>query len=81
MKNFKILFLFLSLILIFEITASKEANAAACTVTNGVYSETEIKSGCEATPDFYEIVINDKNKIKYLKFFILKSSCFYSESF
>ena len=57
MKNFKILFLFLSLILIFEITASKEANAAACTVTNGVYSETEIKSGCEATPDFYEIVI------------------------
>ena len=57
MKNFKILFLFLSLILIFEITASKEANAAACTVTNGVYSETEIKNGCEATPDFYEIVI------------------------
>ena len=57
MKNFKILFLFLSLILIFEITASKEANAAACTVTNGVYSETEIKSGCEATPDFYEVVI------------------------
>ena len=57
MKNFKILFLFLSLILIFEITTSKEANAAACTVTNGVYSETEIKSGCEATPDFYEIVI------------------------
>ena len=57
MKNFKILFLFLSLILIFEITASKKANAAACTVTNGVYSETEIKSGCEATPDFYEIVI------------------------
>jgi hypothetical protein len=57
MKNFKILFLFLSSILIFEITASKEANAAACTVTNGVYSETEIKSGCEATPDFYEIVI------------------------
>jgi len=57
MKNFKILFLFLSLILIFEITASKEANAAACTVTDGVYSETEIKSGCEATPDFYEIVI------------------------
>ena len=57
MKNFKILFLFLSLILIFEITASKAANAAACTVTNGIYSETEIKSGCEATPDFYEIVI------------------------
>jgi hypothetical protein len=57
MKNFKFLILFLSLISIFEMTASKEANAAACTVTNGVYSETEIKSGCEATPDFYEIVI------------------------
>jgi len=57
MKNLKYFILFLSLILIFEITASKEANAAACTVTNGVYSETEIKSGCEATPDFYEIVI------------------------
>ena len=57
MKNLKYFILFLSLILIFEITASKEANAAACTVTNGVYSETEIKSGCEANPDFYEIVI------------------------
>ena len=33
------------------------ADAAACTVTNGVYSETEIKNGCEATPDLYEIVI------------------------
>ena len=29
----------------------------ACTVTDGVYSEAEIKSGCEATPDTYEIVI------------------------
>ena len=38
-------------------TNSKDAKAAACTVTNGVYSETEIKNGCEATPDFYEIVI------------------------
>ena len=57
MKNFRYFILFLSLILVLEITNSKEANAAACTVTNGVYSETEIKSGCEATPDFYEIVI------------------------
>ena len=38
-------------------TNSKDTKAAACTVTNGVYSETEIKNGCEATPDFYEIVI------------------------
>lgn len=57
MKNFKYFILFLSLITIFEMTNSKDANAAACTVTNGVYSETEIKNGCEATPDFYEIVI------------------------
>ena len=57
MKNFKYFILFLSLITIFEIVTSKDVNAAACTVTNGVYSETEIKNGCEATPDFYEIVI------------------------
>ena len=57
MKNFKYFILFLSLITIFEITNSKDAKADACTVTNGVYSETEIKNGCEATPDFYEIVI------------------------
>lgn len=57
MKNFKYFILFLSLITIFEMTNSKDAKADACTVTNGVYSETEIKNGCEATPDFYEIVI------------------------
>lgn len=57
MKNFKYFILFLSLITIFEMTNSKDAKADACTVTNGVYSEIEIKNGCEATPDFYEIVI------------------------
>ena len=57
MKNFKFLILFLSLITIFEMTNSRDANAGACTVTNGVYSETEIKNGCDAQPDFYEIVI------------------------
>jgi len=57
MKNFKFLILFLSLITIFEMTNSREANAGACTVTNGVYSETEIKNGCDGQPDFYEIVI------------------------
>ena len=57
MKNFKFLILFLSLIFVFEITNSKDADADACTVTSGVYSETGIKSGCEATPDFYEIII------------------------
>ena len=57
MKNFKFVILFLSLISIFEMTNSRDANAGACTVTNGVYSETEIKNGCDAQPDFYEIVI------------------------
>jgi len=57
MKNFKYFILFLSLITIFQMTNFKDTKAAACTVTNGVYSETEIKNGCEATPDFYEIVI------------------------
>ena len=56
MKNFKYFILFLSLILVFEITNSKDANAA-CTVTGGVLSETEIKNGCHHTPDSYEIVI------------------------
>lgn len=56
MKNFKYLMLILSLILVFEITNSKDANAA-CAVTSGVLSETEIKNGCASTPDSYEIVI------------------------
>ena len=57
MKFFKNLFLILTLIISYEAIFSKEANAAACTVTDGVYSEAEVKSGCEATPDKYEIVI------------------------
>ena len=48
----------MSIFFVFDVTTlKKEADAAACTVTNGVYSEAEIKSGCEATPDLYEIVI------------------------
>ena len=57
MKYIKNFLLIISTILIFETVFSDEANAAACTVTDGVYSEAEIKSGCEATPDLYEIVI------------------------
>ena len=57
MKNLKYFILFLSLILVFEITNSKDANAEACTVTSGVLSETQIKGGCETTSDSYEIVI------------------------
>jgi hypothetical protein len=57
MKLFKNLILVLATFFIFELTFTKDANAAACTVTDGVYSEAEIKSGCEATPDKYEIVL------------------------
>jgi hypothetical protein len=57
MKHFRNLLLILSTLFIFELTFTKIANSAACTVTDGVYSESEIKNGCEATPDTYEIVI------------------------
>jgi len=57
MKNFRNLILILSALFIFELTFTKIANSGACTVTNGVYSESEIKNSCEATPDTYEIVI------------------------
>ena len=57
MKIFKILSFFLFFCFIFEIVNINKAEAAACTVTDGVYSETQIKNSCEATPDEYEIVI------------------------
>ena len=55
MKNFKYLFLILSTILIFELINSNKAEA--CTITDGVVSESDIDSGCDTTPDLYEIVI------------------------
>ena len=57
MKILKGLSFLLFFFIISEIANFNKAEAAACTVTDGVYSETEIKSGCEATPDEYEIVI------------------------
>lgn len=57
MKLLRNLFILCTLFFIFEVFSIKEVKAAACTVTDGVYSETEIKNGCEATPDLYEIVI------------------------
>jgi hypothetical protein len=57
MKNLKFFILFLSLFAILEVITLKNVDAAACTVTDGVYSETEIKNGCEATPGTYEVVI------------------------
>ena len=57
MKIIKGLCFLLFFSVISEFSNTNNAEAAACTVTDGVYSEAEIKSGCEATPDLYEIVI------------------------
>ena len=57
MKFLKGLYFLIFFCVIFETFKISNAEAAACTVTDGVYSEAEIKSGCEATPDLYEIVI------------------------
>ena len=57
MKIFRNLLLILATIFIFELSFTNEAKAAACSTSSGVLSEAEIKSGCEYTPDLYEIVI------------------------
>ena len=57
MKILKGLSFLVFFFIVSEISNLNNVEAAACTVTDGVYSETEIKSGCEATPDEYEIVI------------------------
>ena len=57
MKIFRNLLLIFATIFIFEISFTNEAKAAACSTSSGVLSEAEIKSGCEYTPDSYEIVI------------------------
>ena len=55
MKNIKYLFLILSTIFIFEMFNSNKAEA--CTISSGVYSESDIDNGCDTAPDEYEIVI------------------------
>ena len=57
MKNIKFLFLILCTLFILEVINANKAKAAACTVTSGVLSETEIKNACDTTPDSYEVVI------------------------
>ena len=57
MKFLKSLYFLIFFCVISQTVSISNAEAAACTVTDGVYSEAEIKSGCEATPDLYEIVI------------------------
>ena len=55
MNNFKYLFLILSAICIFEMFNSNKAEA--CTISSGVYSESDIDNGCDTAPAEYEIVI------------------------
>ena len=53
-------FLFIvSMVFIFEFFIAKKSEAAECTVTNGIYSKTQIlaSDGCETTPGIYEVVI------------------------
>ena len=58
MKIFRNLLLILATLFIFELTFTKKAEAASCTVTSGVYSASEVTSSfCEGTPDLYEVVI------------------------
>ena len=56
MKHIKYLFLILSTIFIFEMVNPNQAEAA-CTVTDGVVSASDIDSGCDSKPAIYEIVI------------------------
>ena len=56
MKHIKYLFLILSTIFIFEIVNPNKAEAA-CTITSGVVSESDIDNGCDSKPALYEIVI------------------------
>ena len=61
MKNIKYLFLILSIIFVFEIINSNQAEA--CTVTDGVVAKESgdgadyIDDGCDETPALYEVVI------------------------
>ena len=61
MKHAKYLFLILSIIFVFEIANSNQAEA--CTVTAGVVAKAEgdgadyIDNGCDTTPALYEVVI------------------------
>ena len=70
MKNFKYFILFLSLITIFEITTSKDANAiTACTLVGGKISKTSLPaSGCIAVGSTvaYEITVKSIDLCKTL---------------
>ena len=56
MKCLKVLILFFSLSVLFQL-ATTSANANECTITNGVYDKDEVISGCTSIPAVYEIII------------------------
>ena len=56
MKCLKVLILFFSLSVLFELTTTS-ANAAACPIVNGEITEAQIKEGCFTTPALYEIIV------------------------
>jgi hypothetical protein len=56
MKCLKVLILFFSLSVLFQL-ATTSANANECTITNGVYDRDEALSGCNTIPAVYEIII------------------------
>ena len=61
MKYLKVLILFFSFSILFQLTTTS-ANAGPCTITNGEYSETDIKNGvdgsdCGTIPAKYEIIV------------------------
>ena len=70
MKNFKYFILFLSLITIFEITTSKDANAiTACTLTNGKIAKASLPAaGCIAVGNTvaYEVTVKEIHLCKAL---------------
>lgn len=56
MKCLKVLILFFSLSVLFELTTTS-VNANECTITDGVYDRDEVISGCTSIPALYEIII------------------------
>ena len=62
MRYLKVLILLFSFSILFQLTTTSSANAGPCTITNGEYSESDIKNGvggtdCGTVPAKYEIIV------------------------
>jgi hypothetical protein len=62
MRYLKVLILFFSFSILFQLTTTSSANAGPCTITNGEHSESDIKNGvggtdCGTVPAKYEIIV------------------------